>query len=118
MTHDLYLQFDNKADAVAALSSASIEKVENGFGEMALPVDGKLADGCGFALSICGNGTGTLYALTGQTIQVLDETGTMVDLAERAAIAGYHINMRFEGVVPASLETFDVAPETPSERFA
>ncbi|WP_176083580.1 hypothetical protein [Martelella sp. HB161492] len=118
MEHDLFLKFEDEAAARTALSVAGIGTVDDGEGNIRLPFDGALADGSRFALSICGSGSGTLHAPTGETIDSVDESGAPIKMAVYAAIAGYHINIRFEGMVPESLAIFDTAPDTPAERFA
>ncbi|WP_176083106.1 hypothetical protein [Martelella sp. HB161492] len=114
--NDVFLKFTDEATALAALAAEGIvPDTEN----EKLPTMGALSDGTDFVLHVCGQGSGTVYEPTGNTItDVNAETGEDNSRPEMAAVIGYHINMRFDGDVPASLAAFDIAPATPAERFA
>ncbi|WP_176082925.1 hypothetical protein [Martelella sp. HB161492] len=114
--NDVFLKFTDEAAAIAALASESIaQDTESG----ELPTMGALSDGTDFVLHVCGQGSGTVYEPTGNTItDVNAETGEDNSRSEMTVVSGYHINMRFDGDVPAGLAGFDIAPQTPAERFA
>ncbi|TPW26052.1 hypothetical protein FJU08_22655 [Martelella alba] len=115
---DVWLKFDDQTAALAALATAGIVPVADEAGNSALPSKSRLADGTRFGLSICGQGTGTIYEPTGDMVTGTDEDGNTVETEGRAPVLGYHINMRFDGAVPAGLAAYDIAPQTPAERFA
>ncbi|TPW33252.1 glycerate kinase [Martelella alba] len=114
--NDVFLKF---TDETAALAALAVEDIVPDAESEKLPTMGALANSTAFVLHVCGQGTGTVYEPTGETITATDaETGEDLSYAEMAAVSGYHINMRFNGDVPASLAAFDIAPATPAERFA
>ncbi|QQM29710.1 hypothetical protein JET14_15590 [Martelella lutilitoris] len=116
---DVFLKFEDHAEALAALNAAGVTVPYEEEGEARLAYrDTGLPAGM-LALKPVGAACdGLVYAPTGETR--MDGDGNAH--AEMVAVAGYHVNLRLTEAeaLPAELAAHVVtpAPQTPAERFA
>ena len=105
--HELFLRFEDKAEAEVVLGSLGITVFDGRF-----PCDG-MAMGVGFALDVL-FGSGTIMRATGEMVET--EFGPA---PVSAPLAGYHVNLIWRSEeIPAELTACQINPVTPDLLWA